>query len=33
VVGQLRGAEVEKVVADIYATPKDLIGKAAAAIK
>jgi tripartite-type tricarboxylate transporter receptor subunit TctC len=33
VVGQLRGAEVEKVVTEIYATPRDLIGKAAAAIK
>lgn len=33
VVGPLRGDQVEKVVSDIYATPKDLIGKAAAAIQ
>jgi tripartite-type tricarboxylate transporter receptor subunit TctC len=33
VVGPLRGDEVEKIVADIYKTPKDLIAKASAAIQ
>jgi tripartite-type tricarboxylate transporter receptor subunit TctC len=33
VIGSLRGDEMEKIVADIYKTPKDLVAKAAAAIQ
>jgi tripartite-type tricarboxylate transporter receptor subunit TctC len=33
VTGSLRGDEIEKIVADLYKTPKDLVAKAAAAVQ